>query len=138
MKKIVDNGHVKMEWDADWFIESKKSGFVAAIQLYNTSEGEVPVVFQDNKIFYLWDNEESRLSTKEEVLEGLKESFKEGYNYMGDYFEENTVVLGYGYITDEDKENAYSVGLTDDDIQDINNRNEDLQYYFEMVYTEMY
>lgn len=45
--KVVKNNVVKMDWDADGFVETKSRGFISAVHLYN----DKAVAFRDGKIY---------------------------------------------------------------------------------------
>lgn len=129
MKRVIKNGIVSMTWDADYFFESNRSGFYAAINVYKTEKGDVPVVFEDNNIFMLYDEDEGRLSTADEISDAVKVCFSEDL-LLYEAFEDNVIMLGTGSVDDEDV--AYMYGLSDEDIEDINSRVVDLAPYWEV------
>lgn len=135
MKKLIKNDIVKMDWDADAFFESRSRGFVAAVNVYKTSEGPVPVVFQDKKIFILLDPDTVEPTTLEDITQVIKDCYKDNID-LEDAFPESYVELGVGVVLDEDVANQY--GLTDADIADINNRIDDLMPYWEIVEEEIF
>ena len=47
--KVVDNGILKMEWDADLYLANKYIGFIAACKQY----GDITVVFQEGNAYTL-------------------------------------------------------------------------------------
>lgn len=128
MKKIIENDVVSMEWDADYFFESNQSGFVAAINIYETPDGEVPVVFKDNKIFLLLDPDTDGVATADNIADVIKQCFKEDIE-LEEAFEEFYVSLGEsGVLLNADVAESY--GLSEDDIADIESRIEDLSGYW--------
>lgn len=134
--KVIKNGIVKMQWNAEHFFESKKSGFVAAVNVYKTAEGEdVPVVFQDQKIFLLIDPDIMKPASVEDIKNVIKDCFKEGLDIESE-LEDSYVELGVCSVDYED--NARYYGLTDADIADINNRCDDLAPYWEVTEIGMF
>ena len=119
-----------MNWKADHFFESRTAGFIAAVNVYNTEQGEVPVVFQDKHIFLLIDPDEGIPATVKEIQNALKECLEESLE-VSDAFEDCYVELGFESVDEEDI--AMSYGLTDEDIQDINKRIQDLSGYWVIV-----
>lgn len=135
MKKIIKNDIVTMDWDADLFFESRKRGFIAAVNVYETSKGSVPVIFQDNKIFLLIDPDTVKPASVEDISGAIKDCFKENLD-IEDAFEDSYVELGIGSVDEEDIANNY--GLSDEDIADINKRLRDLSAYWEVVEEAMF
>ena len=129
--RIIDNGLVKMEWDADMFLETSEAGFWAAIQVYNTEKGEVPVVFQDSQAFMMYDADEDRLCTVSELIDYARECVADGDDYVSAY---GDAIIMLGSMCVDAPENAYAYGMTDDDIADVDARLSDLyQAYWEEV-----
>lgn len=129
MKKLIKNGIVNMDWNADTFYESKDYGFVAAVNVYETDKGSVPVVFQDNKIFLLYDAEAGDLASLDDIKAVVKDCFDTGED-AEDRYCESYIEMGIGSVDNEDV--AYNYGLSADDIDDINHRVADLAPYWEI------
>ena len=133
--KVIKNGIVNMVWNADHFLESRKSGFVAAINVYSTDKGDVPVIFQDQKGYILLDQDTNKPASVSDIISVVKECFKEDLDIETE-LEGSYVELGVMLVDYEDT--ARMFGLTDDDIADINNRFDDLQPYWEITEISMF
>lgn len=132
--KLIKNDVVSMDWNAEHFYESRARGFIAAVNVYETSKGTVPVIFQDKKIFLLIDPDTAKPASADEIKGAIKDCFKEGID-IEDAFEDSYVELGICSVDDEDIAESY--GLTEADIDDINNRIDDLMPYWEIVEEDM-
>lgn len=134
--KVIKNGVVNMQWNADHFLESRKSGFVAAINVYkNDSGASIPVIFQDQKIYILLDQDTMKPADVSDIIGVIKECFKEDLDIDVE-LEESYVELGVGSVDYEDVARMY--GLSDSDIVDINNRCDDLAPYWEVTEIDMF
>lgn len=127
---IIKNDIVKMDWVAEHFFESKSQGFIAAVHVYDTPQGEVSVVFQDKVIFLLIDSDTAKPASAEDIRDALRMCFKESL-LVEEAFEDSYVELGVGGIDEEDI--AFEYGLSDEDIKDINRRYDDLSPYWEII-----
>lgn len=122
-------------WEVEGFIETKKGGFIAAIHEYDKGDSVVPVVFMNRKAFVVFDNEEERLSTMEEIKVALKQCYDSGQEFESVLEDQEAFVL----CTDLDIVNDYvkeEYGITDEDIEDMENRIMDLDGYEEEVYLD--
>lgn len=135
MRKLIKNDVVKMDWDADTFFESRDYGFIAAVNVYETPKGSVPVIFQDNKIYLLYDAEEGDLASLDDIKSVIKDCFDTGDDVEDRYYA-SYIELGIATVDNEDIANSY--GLTDEDISDINQRIMDLSPYWEIEETPMF
>lgn len=131
--KFIKNDFVSMDWIADNFIESKTSGFVAAIQEYTTPGGDRAVGFINRRAFILV-KEDGTVYNRKEVINAIKESAKEGYDVY-DYYEEDFVELGSVASMDEDNLDYWQ--FDEEDREDIEKRLEDLSCYWVYVEEEM-
>lgn len=135
MRKLIKNEVVKMDWDADTFFESRDCGFIAAVNVYETTKGSVPVIFQDNKIYLLYDAEEGDLASLDDIKFVIKDCFDTGEDVEDRYYD-SYIELGIATVDNEDIANSY--GLTNEDISDINQRIMDLSPYWEIEETPMF
>jgi hypothetical protein len=128
-KRLIRNGVVKMEWDADSFFEVGGE-CVAAVHCYNG----VPVVFKDNSAFILM-NESSPddIADLNEITRILQETVRNGYILSEDY-EHVYVPLFYSGQPDEVTFDSYGVGM--ENVGDINARIMDLAPYFAVEYVD--
>lgn len=134
MKRVIKNDVVKMVWNADCFYESRKRGFIAAVNVYDTVNGAVPVVFQDKVAFILIDTDTGKPACIEDIGNVIKDCFKEDLD-ISDALEDSYIELGVGFVTEEDIAEMY--GLSEEDISDINDRIDDLMPYWELIETPM-
>ena len=134
MKKVIKNEIVSMEWNADLFFESKSAGFVAAINVYETPNGQVPVVFQENKIFTLLDEDTNAVASVSDIARVIKDCFN-AQALIEDEFEDVYVEFGYGAV--DDVGIAENFGLSDEDIADMDNRIKDLSGYWGVIEEDM-
>lgn len=126
--KLIKNEVVSMDWDANLFIQSRSTGFVAAIHMY----GDTPVIFQDGDVYTLVsldDDDEAVPFTTNDIISGLRDCRKSN-DIMEDYFCENYVDL-----SNEDNHQYYN--LSEEDAEDIANRLEDLSGYWAIIEEEM-
>ena len=130
---FVKNDFVYMDWLQDNFIESKKSGFVAAIQEYETPDGDIlPVGFMDQRAFLLVDEE--GVLDRNSLITAIKDSYKEGlavYDYYEDCYVQLATVAGV------DEDTMISYGFEREDIEDIQKRLKDLSCYWVYVEEDM-
>lgn len=125
-KRIIKNEYVKMEWDADFFFESKERNcLIAAIQKYPVEgkENDVPVVFMDKKAFILIDEETGEISPMDDIIWAIKECFKTG-DIMEDFAPDNYILITDGF--DSNTVACKKQGLSDEQIADISARLDDL------------
>ena len=131
---LIKNDVVSMDWEADRFFETKDC-FVAAIQLYPTERGDIAVIFQDKTAYLLLDVDNNPASV-EDCSEAVKSIFKEGLS-AEDMYEESYIELGNTVVYGDGIDTAKNYGLTDEDIQDINNRLDDLSGYWAVIEQSM-
>lgn len=137
---LIKNAIVKMDWEADGFIEHKAQGtFVAAVNEYDIAGGKLAVIFMNGKAFLLYDEEEGAPTTRESFIEFLHDMVEE---YGPDVVLEDTdecaeiyIELSNGAGVDEDIASAY--GLSDEQCEDILARIDDLSGYVETTYEDM-
>lgn len=127
MKRVIKNDVVSMQWDADYFFESNSRGFIAALNIYETPDGEVPVVFKDKKIFLLLDPDTDGVATADNISDVIKQCFKEDIE-IEDAFEEFVVELGELQVENVDLAESY--GFSEEDISDMDARIDDLMGYW--------
>lgn len=121
-KKYIKNDVVKMDWDAATFYESRKNGFMAAVHVYETRNGVVPVMFKDWHAFLLIDTENGKPATSDELAAALKDCFDNDMNIEEAYEE--------CYVELDDEGTAAYYGLTSEDLVDIEQRLKDLSGYW--------
>ena len=134
--KVVDNGIVKMEWDADLFVENKYVGFIAAGKQY----GDVIVMFQDGDAYTLYDEENP--FTAQDILTTVRNAYniKKGKEpsytkeYTMDEFDEYLLLASEGELYEG---NLAVVGLSEEDGKDILARLEDIGQYYEEEIVDM-
>ena len=134
----IKNAVVKMLWDAEGFFETKKDGFIAAVQLYeNKKTGEtLAVMFKNGKAFMIFDNETEKPATRDDLRDALSEIIKtDPEGDMEEYFPDTYIELCNGVTCDADVADAY--GLDEDDQEDIINRCDDLSGYYVTEYEDM-
>lgn len=128
--KLVKNDVVKMDWDADLFVDNKYIGFVAACKQYD----DLTVVFQEGTAFAFYNAEEPIDAAS--TLDIIKKSYKirKGKNasvereYLFDEFGEYTILISGDDVY---QNNVDLVGLTDEDVEDMKLRLADLAPYDE-------
>lgn len=139
MSTYIKNAILKRtDWRADGFYETKKEGFVAAINVYTTPDGEEKaVMFKDGVAFMIWDDDTEAPATKEELEKALKAIIKEeGVKCrFEDYFPDNYIELCNGVTCEQLLVDAHN--LTKEICDDIIDRCKDLANYFEVVEEEM-
>lgn len=131
--KYIKNDFVYMDWIADNFIESKKSGFIAAIQEYSTPNGDRAVGFMNRRAFLLVD-EDGNVFTREEVINAIKDSHKEGLD-ISDYYEDCFVEIANTATVNDDLMEYYA--FDEEDKEDIKARLKDLSCYWVYVEVDM-
>ena len=83
MRKVIDNGIVEMDWDADLYFETDE-GFYAAVNVYEGEDGmDVPVIFQifgDAVVaFLLLDDDTHQPADIEDIVSVIKDSYTEDF-----------------------------------------------------------
>lgn len=131
--KIIDNGMVSMQWNADCFYESRSKGFMGAVNRYDGSRGELPVLFHERKA-YLLTNDEGDILEEDEIAMALKELL-EADDLIEDYYEGNCIVLADMAGVDEQLVSKYGLKEFSDDIE---KRLADLSGYWEEVETDAF
>lgn len=137
MRKVIDNGIVEMDWDADLYFETDE-GFYAAVNVYEGEDGmDVPVIFQifgDAVVaFLLLDDDTHQPADIEDIVSVIKDSYTEDFAI-------SEVLDGYVELGENEvatPENLINFGLSDSDIQDVTDRIYDLNNYFESEDIEM-
>ena len=136
--RCVKNNIVKMNWDVDGFLVNDYVGFVAAIHNYHG----LIVVFQDG-VVWAFSQGPGKTSDLKETVDASKSSYKftktkgEVKVTRGttpEEYSEYTVICDGGIPEDG---NVSYFGLTDEDVEDILKRVDDLDPYFEEEFQEM-
>ena len=121
--RYIRNSVVKMKWNSQWFLESRERGcFVAALEVYNGK----PVVFQNNIAYTILDGDTNELASVEDIIYVVSDAFMNGIA-VEDYIEE-----GYIPLTGSDAmpETLGRWGFTDEEVDDIYKRINDLSDYY--------
>lgn len=122
----VENGVVKMDWDPNLFLLSKKAGFICAMVVY----GENIVVFKDGVAFTFCDDMGPL------PMNDVKKIIKDSYKIKGDKkvtvyemddYEEYLELMSGGMV---DEDNVKYAGLTPEQVRDMEDRMKDLSPYF--------
>lgn len=125
-------------WKRENFFETKKDGFVAASQEYETPEGIVLVVFKDRQAGLLIDSETGKTISNEELKNELAQMNKDGIinDTLDDVFGDAYLQIGAGdTITDRDSLEYY--GISNEQMEDIEDRMADLENYYEDTVEDM-
>lgn len=130
--KFIKNDFVSMDWIADNFIESKKSGFIGAICEYETPNGDRAVGFMNRRAFLLV-NEDGEVYSREDLLAAIRDSAKEGLD-ISDYYEDDFVEIANTSEINEEIMDYY--GFDEEDCKDIQDRLQDLSCYWVYVESE--
>ena len=134
----VKNNVVKMDdWEVEGFFESKKDGFIAAVKIYETSKGSMPVMFKDGKAFMLYDEDTQAPATRTELSRVLKSSVDE-YGpdcVFEDLFEDIYIEVSNGVAIEEDVAEMY--GFSEEQCTNILDSIDDLSGYTETSWTDM-
>ena len=137
MKRVIDNGIVEMEWDADLYFETE-DGFYAAINVYEGENGKVPVIFQlsgDAVAAYLLLDDDTNLpASVDDIKQVIVDSYTNDF-YIPEALEDNYVEIGENEVAVP--ENLTNFGLSDADVGDVSDRIMDLNNYFEVEDVEM-
>lgn len=135
----IKNGVVDMLWDSEGFYETKKEGFVAAVQIYSCTDGvDRAVMFKDNKAFFLYDEDEEDAASRDEIKNAILEAVKDegaGVN-IADYYSDAYVPISEGGLPVEQGIKDF-YHLSDEICEDIIKRIEDLSPYYEVTYQSM-
>lgn len=125
-------------WKRENFFETKKEGFVAASQEYVTPEGTMLVVFKDRQAGFLIDPETGKPITNKELTQTLADLNKSGEieEDLGDLYEDSWQMIGkQGVITDDSWFESFQ--FSDEQVQDVIDRMNDLENYYEDTVTDM-
>ena len=116
---LVRNGIVKMDWNADGFLESRKDGFISAVKDYNG----IGVAFKEGKAYTLV-SEEGEKYTFQEVVEEIKRAYKKKDGDFPEFYDT------YVEIYDgREFSNTEALGIQEFE-EDILNRLKDLEDYW--------
>ena len=134
--KVVDNGILKIEWDADLYLANKYIGFIAACKQY----GDITVVFQEGNAYTLYDptnpfSQADVLNTVRgayKIKKGKEASYTKEYTM--DEFSEYVLLGSDGEIYES---NIEMVGLSEEDGKDILKRLEDIAQLYEEEIVDM-
>ena len=134
---LIKNAIVKMDWDAEGFYETRADGFVAAVNIYTTSNGEYAVMFKDGVAFMIFDDDTQAPAVRSELQSALKQVVDDAgaSASMEEYFPDNYIELCTGGEVDPDLAEMY--GFSDEDCQDISDRLLDLSGYIDTVTEDM-
>lgn len=133
---FVKNAIVKMNWDVEGFIETKAGGFVAAIHEYDTAKGKVAVVFMNKLAFLVYDSDEERPATMDEIKVALKQCYDNDLDFVSEMEEQDAAVI----LNDLSEKNEVAQGIygfSDEDMDDMENRIWDVSAYEEEVTIDM-
>lgn len=132
--KLIKNGIVNMDWDAEGFYESHESGFIAAVHIYDTPNGDLAVCFKDNRAFIILDLENEETVSREGLYKIIRAEAVDGDD-ISECYPDEYVQLGDIVSVDEEVADVY--GLSEADQQDILERLNDLSTYWEVEEVEM-
>lgn len=134
-RRLIKNGVVNMEWDAEQFFESKSKGFVAAIHIYTLSDGrEIPVGFKEGLAFVLTEEDGETWYDYEKLVKAIKEAHDSGYEARV-YFDDIFISLANDTFAYDEECDFF--GFTEDQKEDMVRRVEDLKSYWELELIEM-
>lgn len=134
-RRLIKNGVVNMEWDAEQFFESKSKGFVAAIHTYTLPDGrEIPVGFKEGLAFVLTEEDGETWYDYEKLVKAIKEAYDSGYETRA-YFDDIFISLANDTFAYDEECDFF--GFTDEQKADMVKRVEDLKAYWEMELIEM-
>lgn len=134
-RRLIKNGIVNMEWDAEQFFESKSKGFVAAIHTYTLPDGrEIPVGFKEGFAFVLTEEDGETWYDYEKLVKAIKEAHDSGYEARV-YFDDIFISLANDTFAYDEECDFF--GFTDEQKADMVKRVEDLKPYWEMELIEM-
>lgn len=125
-------------WKRENFFETKADGFVAASQEYETPRGSILVVFKDRQAGFLIDSDTGLPITNEELTKELAALNKEGNinEPLDEMYEDSYALIGVkGVITDDSWLDEF--GFTDEQKQDVEDRMNDLENYYEDTEEDM-
>lgn len=128
----VRNAVVKENfWKVENFFETKKEGYVAASQEYETPKGTMLVVFKDRQAGFLLDPDTGKPISNKEFLNELASLQKDGEldSSLEDIYPDSYVQIGVkDTITDEEWLDNF--GFSDEQKRDIEARMADLENYY--------
>lgn len=134
-RRLIKNGIVNMEWDAEQFFESKSKGFVAAIHNYTLPDGrDIPVGFKEGLAFVLTEEDGETWYDFDRFVKAIKEAHDSGYEARV-YFDDIFIPLANDTAPYEEECDFF--GFSDDQKADMVRRVEDLKPYWEMELVEM-
>lgn len=129
---FIKNAVLKRDdWDAEGFYETKADGFVAAVVIYECTDGvERAIMFKDRVAFMIYDHDTKAPATRDELQKALWQIVKlEGADAkMQDFFPDAYIEVCDGAVCDEDIKEMYH--LDDTICADIKDRIQDLNGYY--------
>ena len=135
---FVSNGIVRDNfWEVEDYFESRKYGFVGATHIYNTSKGDVVVLFCNRAACILIDDDTHLSASREDIMYALKDLIAQGPIETVDLeeeFDEAYAEIGQMGILDTDSGVLDYWGFSEDQIADIQERFDDI----ESMYSEEY
>lgn len=133
---LIKNAVVKMPWQAEGFFETKKDGFVAAVEIYETEKSECPVLFKKDVACMIWDDETEAPATLDELKKALAEIIKDDPEApIEDYFPDNYIEVSNGVEVYEDIADIYK--FTPEQCKDIVARVRDIMGYYVKIEESM-
>lgn len=122
---LIKNVVLKMPWQAEGFFETKKDGFIAAVEIYETEKFSCPVLFKRGIACMIWDDDAEAPATRDEIQKVLKEIVKEDPEAdMEEYFPDNYIEVSNGVEFESAVADFY--GFSEEQQQDVLNRIADL------------
>jgi hypothetical protein len=128
---LVKNDFVEMDWNASWFLQGKKAGFILAIEEYNG----VGVAFQDNVAYVMFDDN-NKLETGNSLIKMAQAEMKAKNPDFPEYMDGYEMVADGGGVC-ANEELLETIGLSEENLDDIEKRLEDLSCYWGIETTEV-
>ena len=130
MGKLIRNGIVKLDWDADLFYEGPNGEFCGAISMIDGS----PILYRDMDAFIISDGK-GGVATVEQIESILRELWDgEGDLTLSQDFDEAISLYNGGTHLDDDV--VHQWGLTPEQCQEIEDRVMDLYPYYKVELTD--
>lgn len=118
-------------WKVENFFETKKEGYVAASQEYDTPRGKMLVVFKDRQAGFLLDPDTGAPISNKEFLDELVSLQKDGVlnDTLEEIYPDSYVQVGVkGVLTDDEWLDQF--GFSEEQKRDIEERMVDLEHYY--------